>query len=112
MCKSGQVPYSQLPVLTARPRSSVKRLHAVLVAVSDSQHCGWMDIEHGKVGLGNPQGFSAFIAGVQVATGRCGSEADGEFLANFAVIVGYDVVRVAVDTDEPSDLDGDAGFFL
>lgn len=40
------------------------------------------------------------------------AKADGEFLADFAVVVGDDVVGVGVETDQAGDFDVDTGFFL
>lgn len=56
--------------------------------------------------------FLGFVACAQLASDRLSAEADGELLADLAIVIGDDVVGVGVEADQAGDLDMDAGFFF
>jgi hypothetical protein len=58
-----------------------------------------------------PRRLFAFAASPENASGWPGAEAYRELLANLAVVVSNDVLRVRVQADHPDDLALDASFF-
>lgn len=80
--------------------------------VSQAKANGRMDIESTQLAHRDPADFLGLATGADLTAGIRGPEADGEFLAGFAVVVGDDVAGIRVEADEVRDLDVDAGFLL
>ena len=71
---------------------------------------GWIDRPAMSVGSTQRTSLVSEPSERGFAVGDAGVEADGELLADFAVVVGYDVAGVGVDADQSGQLDGEAGF--
>src|SRR5215831_8785215 len=83
----------------------------VVEVVTQLAPLGRVNVQAAQVGGGDP----ADVAGFVVA-GRCPGDGAGEqddlvFLTYLTVAVGDDVPGVGEDTQQPGDLDGDAGLF-
>jgi hypothetical protein len=72
---------------------------------------GWVDLERLQVGEINPlRSLGLSVVRSRLTGDRAGMQEDGELLSNFAVVVCHDMGGVAIDADEPSQLNDDASF--
>jgi len=58
-----------------------------------------MDVEAAQPVAADPKDFAGLVACTRLAAGRASAEADGEVLADFAVVVGNNVGGVAIRRD-------------
>jgi len=80
-----------------------------VVAVVDAKAHGRMDFEVIQRVPAQPLNATGLIAGRRLSRDVTAAETDRKLLPNLAIVVGDNVIGVAVDPDEPSHLDLDAG---
>ena len=94
---------------TSRTRSDDLRLRASRDRVIYAPTHGWVDLERRQVGEINPLRSPGLgVVRSRLTGDRAGMKEDGELLSNFAVVVCHDMGGVAIDADEPSQLNDDA----